>query len=289
MEKIIESMRARKFRLSLAKGIPKFPNDKQTLQELHNMSLSQILIHHFNWAARYVFPRPRTIKIEPSASTDPRWNIHKNGIDAFLIKVRQGDDLTAHLSLQVHSRGYTPTASAIGPHTNRWADKDFLLNVMGFHHFHLGTATEAKGHVSRTDTVLFGQATRDEFHVIGLFDHSVFESGNSSVITPERERLWNLYNDWISRDAPPNTVLVTNPIATSGHPLFLTFLASDYAHVIRNVDPQLDNRTYVDQFYKTAGHPAPTKPKFRWKLNHMSLGLLEDTLRTFHVLRHGPF
>ncbi len=48
-----------------------------------------------------------------------------------------GGDLTPHLSLQPHTRGFTPAASAQGPNVNRWADKDMLLNVMGYHHLHL--------------------------------------------------------------------------------------------------------------------------------------------------------
>ena len=170
-----ESKRIKNLKSIIIKLIPKFPNTKETKRILEQKSLPSLFIDYINWASRYVPLRRRTISIEPTATNDPRWCALRTEIDAFLFKVRNGEDLTPHLSLQAHKQGFTPAAGLTGPNVDKWADKDFLLNVMGFHHFHLGTSIEAAGHVMRTDDVLFAEVTRDTFNVVAIFNHSVFD------------------------------------------------------------------------------------------------------------------
>ena len=107
------SKRIRAFRLGLAKAIPKFPNDRTSLQALESKSLGPILIDYANWAIRYVAPRPRKVIVEPAASSDPRWALLQGDISNFLSKVERGDELTPHLSFEPHTRGYTPAASGV--------------------------------------------------------------------------------------------------------------------------------------------------------------------------------
>ena len=38
---------------------------------------------------------------------------------------------------------------------NDWSDNDFILNVMGYHHFHLGHLKEKNGHMCRTNEALY--------------------------------------------------------------------------------------------------------------------------------------
>jgi hypothetical protein len=152
---LVESKRAQAFRLGLVKMIPKFPNDRASVQSLECKPLGSILIDYANWAIRYVAPRPRKVIVEPTASIDPRWVSLKKDIDAFLEKVGHGEDLTPYLPLKPHTRGYTPAASAPGPDVDRWADKDMLLNGMGYHHFHPSTTMEIAGFAGRAKDVLF--------------------------------------------------------------------------------------------------------------------------------------
>jgi hypothetical protein len=51
---VVESARVKAFRLGLAKQIPKFPNDRESLQVLQAKSLGALLIDYANWAIRYV-------------------------------------------------------------------------------------------------------------------------------------------------------------------------------------------------------------------------------------------
>ncbi len=285
-----ESKRVRAFRLSIAKAIPKFPNNRETLKLLESESLKSLMIHHWNWAIRYISMRPRAIHIEPSASSDMRWSALKAEITAFLEKVKNGQDLTPHLSLAPHTRGYTPASSSRGACVDRWADKDFLLNVMGYHHFHLGLATEAKGFASRTDDLLFAKVSRDRFTCVAILDHSVFDLSSASAgnMTNERERLWRIFDEHSSRGLPPGSVYIPAMITTSGHSLQLARLANDYVHVVREIDPKLDDISYVRGMYQQVGLICPKKPKLVWHFNTLDLGLLDSSSDRFFVFRYGP-
>lgn len=285
----IESKRVKSFRLGIAKEIPKFPNDKATLQVLEAFSLASLLIHYNNWAIRYVSVRPRTVSIESAASSDSRWSKLNSEIITFLDKVKNGEDLTPHLSVEPHMRGYTPVSAQKGPETDRWADKDFLLNVMGYHHFHLGQSVQPNGFAVRTDDLLFARVSRDHFTVVAIFDHSVFERPHSpsEAMTTERERLWTVFGEHSSRGIAAGTVYIPSMITTSGHSMHVVRLAGDYARVVREIDLLLDDIEYVKELYESAGLPIPTKPKLKWHLNYLDLGLLDATLNTFFIFRYG--
>lgn len=162
-----ELKRIRAFRLGVVKAIPKFPNDRASLQALERKSLGSLFIDYANWAIRYVAPRPRKVIVEPAALSDPRWTLQQADISNFLSKVERGEEVTPHLSLEPHTRGYTPAASGLGPNVDRWADKDMVLNIMGYHHFHLSIAT-------RSNELLFAHVTRDSFTVVALFSPTRF-------------------------------------------------------------------------------------------------------------------
>src|SRR3546814_4687705 len=127
---------------------------------------------------RYVSIKSRKTIIEPTVTADPRWKLLEEQVKVFLNKVRAGVNLTPYLSIQPHSKGYSPETSKTGPDVDRWADKDFVLNAMGFHHFHLGEKVEAAGHVERTDDVLFARVRSEEhtseLHSLMRISYAVF-------------------------------------------------------------------------------------------------------------------
>ena len=182
-----EPSRIKKFRGELIKAIPRFPNDRASLLEMRQQHMTDLLIDYTSWRSRYVGQRPRTVSVEPAVQSDPRWAAQAVGITAFLDKVRRGDDLFPHLSIEPHTKGYTPAARAPGATPeDRWSDKDFVLNAMGHHHFHLGTKVQNRGHVDRTDDLIFSAVERDTFKVIAIFGHDVFDPTGA-----ERKRLWS--------------------------------------------------------------------------------------------------
>src|ERR1700683_2567304 len=87
----------KKFRLELVKAIPRFPNDGKSLLHMRQKHLSSVLVDYIHWRARYVGIRPRQVEIEAVAKANPRWSAMAVPIEAFLEKVRRGDDLTPHL------------------------------------------------------------------------------------------------------------------------------------------------------------------------------------------------
>jgi hypothetical protein len=287
---MIESNRINKLRQWIVNTIPKFPNDKTTKQLLEAKSLSGLFIDYINWASRLVAARRRKISIESTATSDPRWEILQNDIQFFLNKVANGADLSPHLSLSALKEGFTPASSQKGPSVERWADKDFVLITMGFHHFHLGTKIEEAGHVSRTDEVLFAKVTRDTFEVLAIFDHSVFDRSDSvsSTMTSERKRLWEIFDNKSSQGIPPGSVYVPSMIMTSGHSYYHVGLAQNYAMIVHEIDPKLEDRQYIRNIYSDANLPIPERPKLKWAFDCLDFGLYDDKGKFFFIILYGP-
>ena len=278
----VEPPRIKKFRRDLIKAIPRVPNNKASLQHMEGKHLTDLLIDYINWRSRYVGQRPRTVSIEPAAQADPRWSSHAAAIKSFLDKVERGDDLTPHLSIEPHTRGYAPAARAPGATPDdRWSDKDFLLNIMGFHHFHLGTTKQKRGHVDRTDDLVFAEVGRDTFRVIAIFGHDVFEKSSA-----ERMRLWSVHDEVAFRGVAPGSVVVPAMIATSGHTLHVVQYAQHCAQIIREFEPKLDDPEYVRNLY-TPPEEAPAKSKVSWGFRHLDLAIYDAAKPVFVILKKG--
>jgi hypothetical protein len=282
---VIESKRVKDFRLGLAKQIPRFPNNRASLQVLQAKALGPLLIDYANWGIRYVAPRPRAVVLESSATSDPRWHSLGTVIQALLEKVAQGDDLAPHLSLRPHTRGFNPAASSTGPNVDRWPDKDMFLSMMGYHHFHFDAVPHNQ---MRSDDVVFAHVTRDTVTVVGIFNHTVFElTDPGEPMTAERNRLWKIFDERSARGAPAGSVIVPSLIVLSGHSIYFVNLSKNYARVIKGIDSKLDDPGYIRGLYQQAGLPVPAKPKLRWHLQYLDLGLLDKENR-FFFLWPGP-
>lgn len=276
-----ESKRLKDFRLKLAKEVPIFPNDRPTRETLLEMSFQDLLIPNFAWRFRFIRTAQRQILVDPEAQNDPRWSCYFHEIKLLLSKVSSGVDISPHLSLKAHTRGYTPKNGEVC-----WEDKDLILNATGFHHFHLGTKLEPKGHVARTDDVLFAQITRDKFRVVGIFNHDVFDYEGPSKMPEERSRLWDLYSRIRSEGLPVHSASIANkPIVASGIPLSVVRAAQDSYAIICDIDPKLDDKTFRARLSHT-DHSCP--PKLVWAMNVLDLGLLDQKASHFFILRRGP-
>jgi hypothetical protein len=277
-----EPPRIKKFRRELIKVIPRVPNNRASLLHMQQKHLTDLLIDYVNWRSRYIGQRPRTVTVEPAAKSDPRWSAHAAAIGAFLDKVRRGDDLTPHLSIEPHTRGYAPAARASGATTeDRWSDKDFLLNVMGFHHFHLGAAIQKRGHVDRTDELIFAEVSRDTFKVIAIFGHEVFEQNST-----ERMRLWSVHEEIAFRGVPAGSAVVMGPIASSGHNMHVVRYAQHCAKTIRDYEVKLDDPDFVKSLYPS-GEQALAKSKFEWCFRHLDLLIYETVEPRIFILTKG--
>ena len=266
-----ESPRIRRFRIGLAKAIPRFPNDRKSLQHLEQKNLRDVLIDFVNWRSRYVGVRQRNVMVYSAADTDLWWTSLTAEINLFLEKVRHGEDLTPHLSVKPHTRGFTPAALARGASSeDKWLDKDFALTAHGFHHFHIGVSFESPGQVKQSDDLLFAHVTRDSFTVIGVFNHSVFDCSSA-----EHHRLRVLHDQYASRNVPRGCVVIGTSIATSGHSMHVVRYAQRCARTIFDVDPKLDDHDYIERLYEMAGRAAPDKLKLAWGFDHLDLGVAD--------------
>ncbi len=281
-----ESKRIKKLRGDVIKVIPKFPNNRETKEKLEAMPLATLLIHYLNWRIRYVSIKPRKAIIEPTVTADPRWKLLRDQVTVILDKVRSGENLIPYLSTQPHSKGYSPETSKMGPGVDRWADKDFLLNVMGFHHFHLGAKVEAAGHVERTDDVLFARVSCEKFTAIGIFNHSVF-GPTGDEMSAERKRLWKIFDEHTGRGVPPGSVVIASSIASSGHPDHVVRTAQEYSRIIHYLDPKLDDPSLVSELYTAGKVREPERVKLEWALNFSELGIREKSSDHLFVLRPG--
>jgi hypothetical protein len=194
--------------------------------------------------------------------------------------VRSGDDLTPHLSLDPLTRGYTPASSApSATPEERWSDKDMLLNVIGYHHFHLGNATRKH----RSNELLFARITRTDFDAIAIFDHDVFTSGSS-----ERMRLHAVHEHELGKGAPTGSAMLMSNISLSGTRLDFTNAAIDYFRLIREIDPLLDDPSQCDELRSKYGINVPMPRKLVWALNHLDLCLYDGSSHTRLLLGKGP-
>ena len=284
------SKRIKALRRAIVQAIPRFPNNKASKQAMEAKHLTDLLISYIGWRLRYVATRRRKVIGHERLAEDKRSAALQTGISAFLKAVEAGDDLTPYLSLLPHSQGYTPVADAGAQGGDSWADKDFLLNVMGLHHFHLGLTKESKGHIARTNEVLFASVTRDSFEILGLFDHAAFESDPTTGMTPERQKLWSVFESQQKQNALPGQPMIGGygsiGITLSSHPVSVVLAAQRHVRIMQKIDPKLNDPAYVKNLYGEAGVPA--KPKLCWHYNHLDLGLLDEKADFFRVLAEGP-
>ncbi len=282
------SKRIKALRRELIALVPRFPNDKASLQAMEAKHLTDLLITWIGWRLRHVGTRPRKVAGLSRLAGEPRAAALKPNIDAFLKVVEDGGDLIPYLS-EGRKKGYTPAAEAKGAGRDSWADKDFLLNIMGLHHFHLGLTKEAAGHAVRTNELIFASVTRDTFELVGLVDHAAFEHEDDGTMTPERQRLWSLFEARQMAGLLPGQLSIGGGfggVTTSGHPVAVTFAAQEHARVMKEIEPKLDDLDYVRSLYPNGS--APTKPKLKWHYNHLDLGLLDEQAGFFLILRKGP-
>ncbi|MDX5406216.1 MAG: hypothetical protein LPK11_04100 [Chromatiaceae bacterium] len=283
------SGRIKKLKDNLIKELPFFPNDKETLEELKNQDINNVLLHYIHWKTRLIPARVRKVQIAPDVTADRRWRNLKENINSLLKKVRNGEDLTPYLSKRAHKNGYTPRQRIVDGEADSWDDKDQILNTKGFHHFHLDMELETSGLSKRTDDVLFAHVTRDSFHAVGIFDHSVFDSSSDGEnLSDERNRMWEIHKKYVTIGMEPGTVYMSNIIMSSGHPMYLLRMADYYADIIKNTDPQLEQREFVNDIYDQAKLSRPNKFKLEWHLDGLDLGLVDKKNGVFFNALQGP-
>ena len=288
---IENAKRVKALRRNLINCIPRSPNNKASLDAVESKTLTDLLRIYINWRLRYVACRPRKVTGLSTLDGDTRADGLEPNIKTFVRAVETGHDLTPYLSLKIHKQGYSPASPEKKSSTraDTWHDKDFLLNVMGLHHFHLSLAQEA-GHMARTNQLIFASVTRDTFEILGLFDHTAFDHDENDAMTDERERIWSTYLKREEAKAVPGQLMIDGyggmGITTAGTPVFGTLAAQSHARKIREIEPELDDPVFLERLYGQGR--VPEKPKVQWHYNHLDLGLLDESVGLFGLLIAGP-
>lgn len=276
--------RLERFRNDLIAVIPRFPNDRASLQAMQQKHITDVLITYINWRNRFVGQRPRTTTVSPDAKTDARWSAWEPQLEKLLVKVRAGDDLTPSLSLAPKTEGFTPKSSKQGATSEeRWSDRDQVLNVMGYHHFHLGDVNPPLAHADRTNELAFCHVTRTTFEVVAIFDHDVFNMG-----TAERMRLLTLHNDRMARAAPPGSFILMSGITTAGTTIDGTFAAIGLVKQMNAIDRLLDDATKRHEILDQFPTPVRRPTKLSWHASHLDFGLFDKDSTSLLVIHRGP-
>lgn len=279
--------RIKVFHRDLVEIIPRIPNNKESLDALQEKQLTDLLVIYINWKIRFVDKRPRKVNVDNSANQDKRWQQMNKEINVFLEKVENGDDLTPHLSLRALKVGYSLKGDSVTNPDDSWDDKDFILNVMGYHHFHLGEKKPNTPHADRTNEVLFAKVSRDTFTILAILDHSVFEESDpiSGKMEQDRQMLWSIFDQNSKKTGCHGGFIIPSMIMTSGHSYNTVKSAIEYVRVINEINPKLDDPNYVNNI---PGFDNSKTKHLRWYINHLDLGILDKSLNIFGVLKYWP-
>jgi hypothetical protein len=130
--------------------------------------------------------------------------------------------------------------------------------------------------------VIFAQVIRDEFKVIAIFDHEVFDHDSA-----ERMQLSQLHDRIALRGVAPGQVVVGALITTSGHALHVMHYAGRCVQLMQAIEPQLDDRAYVEKLFADGKIEMPSKPKLEWAFFHLDLAIYDRAKRAAFVVQRG--
>lgn len=115
---------------------------------------TDVPVHYFNAAQRRISARPRTLLVSDTFECPAE---HQAGWDLIQQKVKDGEDLTPHLSKLI----------------NNPEDTDPMLNDWGVYHLHLGTDIQ-NGFARRTGPLLFARVTDEHFYAVDVYSHGAW-------------------------------------------------------------------------------------------------------------------
>lgn len=277
--------RVQAFRNDIIRTIPKVPNTRQAIADLHAQPTRHLILALLTWRMRLIPIKPRVVRVWSGGVKPWEFEAAKPKFRSFLSKVEAGQDLTPHLSELVNTKGVVlPGASP----TARGQDIDRVLIRDGLHHFHM----ECRGPGNpkgRSATLIFAQVLEKEFRIAALSDHRAFEVG-----TPEHVRFFEICQAYIAKDVPADQAFMSRPVMASGHAADVV-LFSDWCEMeIERIDPCLDDPEFVAHLYESrptdnggSAFPRPAKPVLVWHFEDMQFGLLEKKTRVFFCI--SPF
>jgi hypothetical protein len=278
--------RIKAFRSGLVKLLPKVPNNREAAERLESQTTNNLILTFLTWRMRFVPAKPRIIKLWSgwSAGLDPgSFFFLRPSLEEFRTNVESGDDLMPYLSTRVNR-------SAFAINSGHARDEiDFVLTKFGLHHFHVSPLTD-QNPKRRGDKLIFANVSDSEFNIFAVSDHDAFSTGSS-----EWRRLFRVSNLYIQSQIPQGAFYMQNPVMSSGHRLVMVLFSNACEARMLQLDPKLDDPTFVDQLYngqpiERDGKPVqrPKKPHFRWSFNDMDFGILDSKAGVFFATDYCP-
>jgi len=270
------------FRTSIIKGLPKAPNDKTSRASLEAMPTRGLILAFITWRMRLIPAKPRKVALWSYGVKPSEFHAAATRLRPLLKKVEAGEDLTSHLSNLVMTKGVVlPGANP----ADRGKDVDAVLTRQGLHHFHVGDVgpSNPKG---RSGLLVFAEVLHKEFRVVAISDHRAFEWGS-----PEHFRFFDICRAYVAKDVPPGQAFMANPVMSSGHSMIVTLFARHCEAQIEQLDPQLDDPTFIDRLHndqpilrdgKTITRPA--NPSLVWYFNDLNFGIFDRRTEVFFCI-----
>jgi hypothetical protein len=270
------------FRDSLIRELPRSPNTKASRAVLAAQPTHRLILSFITWRMRLIPAKPRRVGLWTGGVTPLELRAAGQKLQQFLRKVEAGEDLTPHLSDLVKTKGVIlPGASP----ADRGKDIDGVLTRDGLHHFHIGT-TGAGNPKGRSAALVFAEVLEAEFRIVAISGHGAFAHGSS-----EQLRFFGICRAYIARDVPPGQSFMANPVMSSGHSMIVTMFAYECADQMETLDPQLDDRAFIDRLYGDQpilrdGQPVarPPNPSLTWHFEDLKFGILDRRTKVFFCI-----
>lgn len=175
------SPRLEGLKAQLVATIPCEPDTAEGKRELEAMPLVRLMAHYMNWVDRLIAPRPRKVTFAQGFFPQKVTDEQLVAIRQWVSKSEAGEDLSLYLSAYSRTHGYSPRSpdrKGIKWADGRKGDKDYALNTMGTHHFHLVPSEPDGRRPGGSRALIYAQVRRDSIRAVLLGDHNSFNDGS---------------------------------------------------------------------------------------------------------------
>ena len=155
----------------------------------------------------------------------------------------------------------------------------------GLHHFHVGVR-DLRNPKGRSGTLVFADVLPGEFRVVAIANHLALQRD-----TGEHKEFFRTCLSYISKDIPPGSAFMPNPVLTSGRSMIAWAFARKCQDLIEQIDPRLDDPVFITSLYSQqngAGDAPsvamPRRSNMVWHFKDIVFGILDKESMVFFKL-----
>jgi len=143
--------------------------DQSAIDNLRKMDEPTLFVYFFNYINRLIHPRVRQVFISNEYNSRHFSDDIKSKVSQILTKIRNGTELTPHLSEKIDTGYSTNPLKYSSTKLQRKRHLDLLLNDWGIHHLHISNDIEPNGFVTRDGPLLFIIFTDEIAYILDLY------------------------------------------------------------------------------------------------------------------------